>query len=419
MPVRPTPDPEHRFGPLHQEPATIGRHVRLFMPPQAVGFGCGRLVPAVAFLLVLAGCKPADTVVPPPPPVPVQVAVAVRQDMPREFESIGAVQALRTVSVKSQTDGLIAEIHFKEGDEVGAGDLLVTLDSRPFENMLNIARANLANARAEAVQADADAERYKRLDQSAAISKSDYTQYLTKAETAHAQVQAMEAAVTNAELQLSYTAIRAPIAGRTGQLLLHEGSLVKANDNAYPLVTINQLAPIAVAFAVPEDALEEIRAAIAARRASVKVAESSSGLVRTDGALEFVDNAVDTTTGTITLKAVFPNADHSLWPGRFVQVVTQVGVDHDALVVPAAAVMTGQTGSTVYVVKPDQTVELRTVTVARVAGDQTLLAGGVAAGETIVTDGQLRLLPGAKTEIRTPSGQPVAKVAVPAPGQKS
>jgi multidrug efflux system membrane fusion protein len=285
--------------------------------------------------------------------------------------------------------------------------------------MLNIARANLANARAEAVQADADAERYKRLDQSAAISKSDYTQYLTKAETAHAQVQAMEAAVTNAELQLSYTEIRAPIAGRTGQLLLHEGSLVKANDNAYPLVTINQLAPIAVAYSVPEDGLEEIRAAVAAHQASVTVSENASGLVRPGGRVEFVDNAVDPTTGTITLKAVFPNDDHSLWPGRFVQVVTQVGVDHDALVVPAAAVMTGQTGSTVYVVKPDQTVELRTVTVARVAGDQTLLAGGVAAGETIVTDGQLRLLPGAKTEIRTPSGQPVAKVAVPAPGQKS
>ncbi len=378
-----------------------------------------RLFPATALLAVCAGCQPAVTTTPPPPPVPVQVARAVRQDVPRQFESIGAVQALRTVSVKSQADGLIAEIHFKEGDEVRAGDLLVTLDRRPFENMLAIARANLANARAGAAQADADAERYRRLDQSAAIAKSDYTQFLTKAETAKAQVQAMEAAVTNAELLLSYTEIRAPIAGRTGQLLLHEGALVKANDNAYPLVTLNQLAPIAVAYAVPEDMLEEIHAALAARRATVTVTENSSGLVRTDGTLEFVDNAVDTTTGTITLKAVFPNADHSLWPGRFVSVVTQVGLDHDAMVVPAAAIMTGQTGSTLYVVKPDQTVELRAVKVTRVAGDQALLAAGVAAGETVVTDGQLRLLPGAKTEVRTPSGQPVAKDAAAAPDPKS
>jgi multidrug efflux system membrane fusion protein len=381
--------------------------------------GFGWRFPVAAMLAVGAGCKPADTVTPPPPPVPVQVARAVREDVPRQIESIGAVQALRTVSVKSQADGLIAEIHFKEGDEVQAGDPLVTLDRRPFENMLSIARANLTNAQAEAAQAEADAERYKRLDQSAAIAKSDYTQFLTKAETAKAQVQAMEAAVKNAELQLSYTEIRAPIAGRTGQLLLHEGSLVKANDNAYPLVTINQLAPIAVAYSVPEDTLEEIHAALAARRAIVTVAESSSGLVRTDGTLEFVDNAVDTTTGTITLKAVFPNTDQSLWPGRFVQVVTQVGLDHDAIVVPGAAVMTGQAGSSIYIVKSDQTVELRPVKIARVAGDQTLLAEGVAAGETVVTDGQLRLLPGAKTEVRTPSGQPVAKEAVPAPDKKS
>ena len=352
-------------------------------------------------------------------PVPVQVAVAVQQDMPRLLSSIGTVQALRTVSVKSQADGLIAEIRFKEGDEVRAGDLLVTLDRRPFENMLNIARANLANAQAESDQADADAERYKRLDQSAAISKSDYTQFLTKAQTAKAQVQAMRAAVDNAALQLSYTEIRAPIAGRTGQLLLHEGSLVKANDNAYPLVTINQLAPIAVAYAVPEDGLEEIRAAVAAQQASVTVRESSSGLVRTDGRLEFVDNAVDTTTGTITLKAVFPNDDHSLWPGRFVQVVTRVGLDRDATVVPSSAVLTGQTGSSIYVVKADQTAELRPVKIRRIAGDQTLVAEGVVAGETVVTDGQLRLLPGAKTEARTLSGQPDAKDAAPPPDRKS
>jgi len=287
------------------------------------------------------------------------------------------------------------------------GDLLVTLDRRPFENSLLIARADLANARAMADQAQADLDRYQKLDRQAVVSKEEYVQYVTKSETAKAQVQAKEAAVANAELQLGYTQIRASIAGRTGQRLLHEGALVKANDNSFTLVTINQLAPIAVTYSVPEQSLNEIRSAFTAGHATVSVTERSTGLTRENGRLEFIDNTIDPTTGMVTLKAVFPNEDDALWPGRFVYVVTQVGVDPAAIVVPSTAVLNSQNGSSVYVVKADATVELRSVKVERTAGDSTILSEGVKRGETVVTDGQLRLVPGTKVEAHEVSGAPV------------
>lgn len=378
---------------------------------------CSSLVCVFSSALLLAtGCsRSSASKAGAPPAVPVQVAVAVQQDVPRRVESIGTVQALRTVSMKSQVDGIIAQIHFKEGDEVQLGDRLVTLDRRPFENVLLQARAALATARAQAAQADAEAERSSHLDQQSAISKEAYAQYLTKAQTTKADVQAREAAVANAELQLGYTAIRAPIAGHTGQRLLHEGALVKANDNSFSLVSINQVAPIAVSYAVPDRALEEIRAARAAGRVTVAVTDHTTGATRENGQLEFIDNTVDPSTGMITLKAVFANADKALWPGRFVFVVTQLGLDRDAIVVPTTAVLNSQTGATAYIVKPDSTVELRKIKVARTAGDTTLIADGIKAGETVVTDGQLRLLPGMKAEPRTLSGQPVTPAPAVAP----
>jgi multidrug efflux system membrane fusion protein len=367
------------------------------------------LFPAACVLLLAAGCSRATAAKPGgAPAVPVQTAVAVQQDVPRRIESIGTVQTLRNVAIKSQVDGIIAEVHFREGDNVQAGDLLVQLDRRPFENSLRSARADLANARAMAAQAQADLDRYQRLNDQAAISKEEYVQYATKAETTRAQVQAKEAAVANAELLLGYTEIRAPIAGRTGQLLLHEGALMKSNDNNFTIVTINQLNPVTVAYAVPERSLEEIRAAFAAGTATVTATDRTTGVTHADGRLEFIDNAVDPTTGMITLKAVFPNDDQALWPGRFVYVVTQVGVDVGAIVVPSTAVLNSQNGSTVYVLKADSTVELRPVKVARTAGDNTLIASGLQAGETVVTDGQIRLLPGMKAEARAAGGAPAA-----------
>jgi membrane fusion protein, multidrug efflux system len=365
----------------------------------------------------LTGCNRSSgtTKIAAVPPVPVQTAVAQQQDVPRVIESVGAVQALRTVAVKSQVDGMIARIHFREGDEVKAGDLLIALDRRPFENSLRIARADLENARAEAAKADADLDRYKHLDQQEAISKEQFAQLETKDLTTHAQVQAKEAAVANAELQLGYAEIRAPIAGRTGQLVLHEGALVKANDVNQSIVTLNQLTPITAAFSVPESALTAIRAAIAEGRAAVTVLDRSSGLSRSDGKLTFVDNSVDPTTGTITLKAEFGNEDHALWPGQFVQVQTQVGVDRDAVVVPSAAVQNGQNGAQIFVVKEDHSVVLRPVHVLRSTGDMSLLADGVRAGETVVTDGQLRLVPGAKVEAKTLAAVAAGEKTVPAP----
>lgn len=368
---------------------------------------------AAGAAVIFAGCKPTGGGVPGAPKggaaaampaVPVQVALAQQADVPRVVQAVGTIQALRAVAVKSQVDGMIAQVHFKEGDEVKEGDLLVTLDRRPFENTLRIARADLANARAEMSKAAADMVRYEQLSQQQSISKEQYANLTTRAETTRALVQAKEAAVANAELLLSYTQIKAPIAGRTGQLLLHEGALVKANDAAQSLVTINQLTPIAVAFAVPERVLPELRAALARGDASVTVMDRVAGVTRGDGKLSFVDNAVDATTGTITLKAVFENQDHALWPGQFVQVQTQVGVDRGALVVPSSAVQIGQEAAKVFVVTEDKSVDIRSVKVIRAAGDNTLLADGVRAGETVVTDGHLRLVPGAKVEVKTLAG---------------
>ncbi|MFM9030930.1 MAG: efflux RND transporter periplasmic adaptor subunit [Opitutaceae bacterium] len=370
---------------------------------------------AIGALLLSAACKPAGNAPASAPatmpPVPVQVAVAEQRDLPRIIEAVGAVQALRGVAVKSQVDGVIARIHFNEGDEVKAGDLRVSLDRRPFENSLRITRAELANARAEAARAEADRERYENLSRQEAVSREQFALLSTRFETTRAQAQAREAAVANAELLLGYTEIRAPIAGRTGQRLLHEGALVKANDAAQSIVTLNQLAPITAAFAVPERALADIRAALARKDATVSVTDRVAGVTRTDGRLSVLDNTVDPSTGMITLKAVFANDDQALWPGQFVQVQVRVGVDSGAVVVPTAAVQIGQNATQVFVVKADKTLDIRSVKILRATGDFTLIAEGVRAGETVVTDGHLRLTPSARVEVRTLA----AAAAGPAP----
>lgn len=343
--------------------------------------------------------------------VPVQVAEAQQRTVPILQAAIGSVQALRSVAVKAQVDGVIAQVHFREGDEVKEGDLLVTLDRRPFENSVRSAQAELENARAQEQQATADAERYENLDQQAAVSKEQYAAYRTRAATARAMVQAKTAALANAELDLSYTEIKAPISGRTGQLNLHEGALVRANDAGQSIVTINQLAPISVAYSVPESALGDLRSATAAGKVKVSIVPHAKRADAIEGHLDFIDNTVDPTTGTILIKALFENADRRLWPGEFVDVTTVVGEERDAIVVPTAAVQIGQKGSQVFVVKADHSVELRPVKVGRQIEQDSVLESGVRPGEVIVVDGQLRLTPGAKVEVKTlASGSPaVAK----------
>src|SRR5579884_2095029 len=368
-----------------------------------------RQLSLIALLSLLSACGGAQAQKP-AAGVPVAVAMVKRQSVPIDLTGIGTVQSLRSVAVKSQVDGRIEEIHVKEGDEVKAGDLLVTLDRRPFENNLRVAQADLATARAEAAHAEADVQRYKPLDEQSMVSKDTYTQLVTAAETARATVQAKEAALANAELQLSYTEIRAPFNGRAGQLQLHEGALVKANDSGFVLLTVNQLAPIAVGYALPEAYLDRVRQAL---QTGDKIAVTAVGTDFTakkpDGTLAFIDNSVDPSTGTVLLKAVFDNTGHELWPGELVNVDTQLGVDENVVVVPAPAVQNGQNGPQVFVVGPDQTVTLRDVKVARTAGSLTIIADGLKEGETVVTDGQLRLAPGAKIEVRPLTAVAAAK----------
>lgn len=391
-------------------PAPVVRHIPVMSHPRLLPVPARFVAGALGLGLLAAGCSDRSAQRAAPPALPVQTAVAEIRTLPRTLELVGTVQPLRTVAVKSQVDGVIATVHFREGDEVKPGDLLVSLDRRPFENALRIARADLANAEAEAARATADAERYTNLDQQAAVSKEQLAQLVTRAATTRSQVLARQAAVANAELQLGYTEIRAPIGGRTGELRLHEGALVKANDAATSLVTINQLDPIAVAFAVPESSLDAVRAAAAAGVANVSVRSRGGAAAPRSGVPSFFDNAVDPATGTILLKAELPNADHVLWPGRFVDVSLVLGAD-SGLVVPAAAVQQGQKGPQVFVVQQDKTVALRPVAITRVAGDLTLLASGVQPGETVVLEGQFRLVPGARVEPR----QPAAAAATPAP----
>ncbi len=358
------------------------------------------LCAALAVMLV-SGCKRDSAVTRTPPPVPVQVATATKQALPVTQKAIGTVQVLRNVSVKSQVDGIIQRIHFKEGDEVKTGDLLFSLDRRPFENSLQMAKAELANAQAQASRAATDAGRYERLDQASVVSKEQYAQLITAAQTTKAQVDAKEAAVANAQLQLDYTSIRAPIEGRTGQLNLFEGSLVKANDAAFSLVKINQMAPISVAFSVPERTLDAVRDALNEGSVAAHVSGRDNEAVQADGVVDFIDNTVDPTTGMITLKARFSNANHALWPGQFVNVELQLSTEADQIVIPTPAVQTGQKGKQIYVVKTDRTVELRPVTVGRIVGDLTSITSGIAASETVVIDGQLRLVPGSRIEVRS------------------
>jgi multidrug efflux system membrane fusion protein len=335
-------------------------------------------------------------------PVPVQVAKAERRTLPLNYSSIGTVVAQRSVAVKSQVDGVIQLVHFREGDSVKKGERLLSLDKRPFQNALQIARADLINARAEATKAASDAERYEQLKQTDNVSKEQYNLFMTKRETTVAQVQAKEAAVANAELQLGYTEIVAPIDGRTGELNLHEGSLVKANDSGTPLLTINQITPIEVAFTTPEALIPAIRAASAEGPVAVRVLRRNTPQAKpVTGQLSFIDNAVDINTGTLLLKAEFNNADLSLWPGQFVDVETRLGAEKDALIVPIGAVQNGQQGSLIFVVKEDQTVELRSVKPGRSSEGVVIIPEGIREGETVVVDGQLRLIPGSRIVVRS------------------
>jgi membrane fusion protein, multidrug efflux system len=359
-------------------------------------------------LLALVLCVPAcrKEAAPPQPPVPVTTGVAERRDVPFELAATGTVEPLQTVAVQAQVSGPIVRIDFHEGQEVTRGQVLFQIDPRPFQAALAQAEAALARDRAQSANADAETRRYSELAKKEYVTAQQFEQVRTDAATATANLAGSQAAVDQARLNLQYATIRAPIAGKTGSLRVREGNLVRTTD-ATALVTINQIRPILARFAVPAANLPQIQQhrgdTLAVRATPV------GGGTPVDGRLAFVDNAVDTTTGTILLKGVFANSDGTLWPGEFVSVRLRLYTDSNALVVPSTAVISGQQGSFVFVIQPDSTAATRPVTVARAAGDLTVLANGeVRPGDRVVTDGQIRLRQGSKVQIKTaatPAGE--------------
>jgi len=356
--------------------------------------------------------------------VPVTTTHVEEKSVPVTIPAVGTAEAISTVQIRAQVTGQLSQVHFAEGQEVRKGDLLFTIDSRPFEAALQQAQAVLARDTATANNAAAQNSRYEDLYKRGLIPRDQYETQQASSQSAQATLQADQAAIQTAKLNLSYARITAPISGRTGALSAHVGDLVRANDTT-PLVIINQLAPIYVTFAVPGRYLADIRRYQEQRRlqvvakgqaslppgaqppppttveqangADIGADQPNAGTVPTaSGTVTFIDNTVDPTTGTIKLKGTFPNADHKLWPGLFVQVTLNLSTDPNAIVVPAIAVQASQQGQFVYVVKPDSTVEMRNVTVERQQGEQMVIANGLSAGEEVVTDGQLRLTPGAR-----------------------
>ena len=342
--------------------------------------------------------------------VPVTVAPVVTREMPIEISVIGTAEAFSNVGIRSQITGQLQSVNFTEGDDVQQGQVLFTLDRRPLELALREAQANLERDTARAENAAVMAKRYEDLAKRGIATREQVDTSRSDVNALNATVSADKAAVENATVQLDYATIKAPISGRTGALMVHEGNLVRANDTT-PLVTINQIMPISVAFSIPEARLSDLKRYMAGGSLKVTATHPNDEGPGAVGRIAFVDNAVDENTGTIRIKGTFPNADRQLWPGQFVNVVVTLTTDPKAIVVPSVAVQTGQQGTFVFVVKQDQTVEMRPVTVGRTNGTDTVLSGGVQPGDTVVTDGHLRLVPGSRISVKGESQQADQKVA--------
>lgn len=333
----------------------------------------------------------------------VTTAPAVEKPMPVQVRVVGNVEASSSVDIRSQVSGELVSVGFEEGDDVTAGQVLFTLDPRPFDVALKQAEAALARSTAEARGARAIFNRSEELYKKGLLPRSEREQTNTDVAVADAAVSAAAAELDNAKLQLTYTKIVAPVAGRTGALLVHPGSLVRANDSA-ALVVINQVAPAYVTFAVPARLLPQMGGG-RARALKVLAVPAGTAEAAVTGNVSFVDNAVDQATDSVRIKAIFPNRDRRLWAGAFVDVTLQLAVEAHAVVVPNASVQASQQGQFVYVVKPDSTVEVRPVKIGWIDRDEAVVESGITAGETVVTDGQLRLTPGAKVSAKPVEGQ--------------
>jgi membrane fusion protein, multidrug efflux system len=372
-------------------------------------------------------------------PVPVVTAKAQTKSVPVVIPAVGTAEPLSTVQIRAQVTGQLSAVHFAEGQDVKKGQPLFTIDPRPFQAALQQAEAVLARDSATAKNAAQQKERYEDLYKRGLIPRDQYEAQSASAQALQATLEADRAAVDNARLNLNYTRIVAPMSGRTGALGIHVGDLVRAND-ATPLVVINQVSPIYVTFSVPGRYLGEIRRFQAQKPLAVQARgqapiapgaqapepvtpmpslgqdvapgqgatmPTKPGLIE-NGRVSFIDNSVDPTTGTIKMKGTFQNADQGLWPGLFVQVTLSLTDEANVVVVPATAVQPSASGQYVFVVRSDRTAEVRPVTVARQYGEEMIIARGLAAGEEVVTDGQLRLTPGAQVSIAQRGGGPGA-----------
>ena len=334
--------------------------------------------------------------------VPVATAVVVEKPVPLDVAAVGTAEAISSVQVHAQVTGQLSSVHFAEGQDVTKGQLLFELDPRPFDAALAQAQAVFARDTAQNANAAKELARYKPLLDRGLISREQYDSYVANAEATQATTGADQAAIDAAKLNLQFTRIISPIAGRAGSLAVHPGDLVRANDTT-PMVTINQMSPMNVTFAVPGRLLDDIRRYQAAAPLRVDALMAGADTSGPHGHVTFIDNAVDPTTGTIKLKALFDNTHRELWPGEFVNVNLQLTTEPHAVVAPATAVQASQNGQYAYVVKEDGTVEMRTVTVARTTGPDAIISSGLYAGDTVVTDGQLRLMPGAHVVVHEPA----------------
>lgn len=354
--------------------------------------------------LLISGCskgKPGQA--PPKMAVPVAAGTAVRETVPVEIKAIGNIEAYSTVAVKSQIGGELIKVHFTEGHDVNKGDLLFTIDPRPYEASLRQAEANLAKDAAQMENAKEEERRYSELVGKGYVSRSQYDQARTTAAALEAAANADKAVAENARLQLSYCFIHSPISGRTGSIMSDTGNIIKANADT-PMIVINQIRPVYASFSVPEQRLAEVKKYMTTEKVKVSALIGKDEENPVNGFLTFVDNAVDAATGTIKLRATFMNDKKRLWPGQFVNLVMTLTMQPNAIVVSSPAVQTGQGGQYVFVIKDDLSVELRPVVVGRTFGNMTVVEKGLQAGEKVVTDGHLRLVQGAKVEIKNSAG---------------
>lgn len=368
-----------------------------------------RVTGAVAVLLIVAGCgKLGEKKEQGPklaPPVPVAVGEVVKKTVPFQLKAVGNVETLATVSVKSRVDGQIVEVGIRDGQDVARGQLLFQIDPRPFAAQLKQSEAAVLKDQAQLTYAAGQEKRYEELLQKNFISREAYAQVKANLDAAQAVVKADEAALDNARLQFGYTRIRSPISGRAGKVLVSGGNLVKANDTV-SLVVINQISPIYVSFAVPEQFGGQVRQRLAAGSLKVEALPRMTGAKPVEGKLAFIDNAVDATTGTLRLRAEFPNTERILWPGDFAETTLTLRQDNDAIVAPARAVQNGPRGTYVFIVQPDFKVAIRDVSVERTAGADAVIAKGLQAGEKVVIDGASRLTPTSTVKIKGSGNAP-------------